>query len=86
MGTLNPYPNKPRITFPSDGTFKLAVFSDLHFGENPWEDWGPEQDRKSLKVMTSMLALEKPDYVVINGDLITGDSECFDSRVLANPY
>lgn len=72
--SLNPYPTKPRLVFKPDGTFKLSVFSDLHFGENPWDDWGPEQDRKSLIVMRNMIALEKPDFVAINGDLITGES------------
>ncbi|KAG8933468.1 hypothetical protein FRC00_013203 [Tulasnella sp. 408] len=71
---LNPYPNKRRIHFKDDGTFRLTVFSDLHFGENPWDDWGPEQDRKSLIVMNNMLDLEQPDFVAINGDLITGDN------------
>lgn len=75
MDVLNPYPNKRRIHFKDDGTFRLTVFSDLHFGENPWDDWGPEQDRKSLIVMNNMLDLEQPDFVAINGDLITGDSK-----------
>jgi hypothetical protein len=75
IDVLNPYPNKPRLVFRQDGTFKLSVFSDLHFGENPWDDWGPEQDRKSLIVMRNMLELEKPDFVAVNGDLITGDSK-----------
>lgn len=72
---LNPYPLKPRVVFRQDGSFKLTVFGDLHFGENPWDDWGPEADRKSVKVMTDMLELEKPDFVAINGDLVTGESE-----------
>ncbi|KAI0764830.1 Metallo-dependent phosphatase [Fomes fomentarius] len=72
--TLNPYPNKPRLTFRSDGTFKLTVFSDLHFGENPWDDWGPVQDTNSIKLMNTVLPSEKPDYVVLNGDLITGEN------------
>ncbi|CAA7268305.1 unnamed protein product [Cyclocybe aegerita] len=71
---LNPYPGKPRLTFKSDGTFKLTVFSDLHFGENPWDDWGPQQDVNSLKLMRTVLGSENPDYVVINGDLITGEN------------
>ncbi|KAG5652693.1 hypothetical protein H0H81_004078 [Sphagnurus paluster] len=71
---LEPYPGKPRITFRPDGSFKLTVFSDLHFGENPWEDWGPEQDRKSVILMDRVLKDEKPDYVVLNGDLITGEN------------
>ncbi|TFK69346.1 Metallo-dependent phosphatase [Pluteus cervinus] len=71
---LNPYPTKPRITFKEDGTFKLTVFSDLHFGENPWDSWGPEHDQSSVKLMNTILGDEKPDYAVINGDLITGEN------------
>ncbi|KAF8648134.1 hypothetical protein AX16_006384 [Volvariella volvacea WC 439] len=71
---LNPYPTKPRVTFRADGTFKLTVFSDLHYGENPNEDWGPEQDRNSTRLMRAVLADERPDYAVINGDLITGEN------------
>ncbi|KAG6864073.1 hypothetical protein C0991_000367 [Blastosporella zonata] len=50
----------------------MTVFSDLHFGENPWDSWGPEQDSNSTRLMKTVLKSEKPDYVVINGDLITG--------------
>lgn len=62
---LDPYPGlgKPRLNFRPDGTFKLTVFSDLHFGENPWDDWGPRQDRNTLKLMNTILPSEKPDYV-----------------------
>ncbi|KII84523.1 hypothetical protein PLICRDRAFT_351516 [Plicaturopsis crispa FD-325 SS-3] len=73
-GDLNPYPNKPRLTFRPDGTFKLTVFSDLHYGENPWDDWGPQQDVNSTRLMRTVLGDEKPDYVVLNGDLITGEN------------
>ncbi|RPD65266.1 Metallo-dependent phosphatase [Lentinus tigrinus ALCF2SS1-7] len=71
---LNPYANKPRLTFRKDGTFKITVFSDLHYGENPWDDWGPEQDVNSTRLMNTVLTSEKPDYVVLNGDLITGEN------------
>jgi len=70
---LNPYPNKPRLTFNHHGTFKIMVFSDIHFGENPWDDWGPEQDKNSTILMKKVLK-EEPDYVVLNGDLITGEN------------
>ena len=60
---MNPYPTKPRITFKSDGTFKITVFSDLHYGENPWDDWGPEQDVHSSGLMRTVLGSEKPDFV-----------------------
>ncbi|KIM42442.1 hypothetical protein M413DRAFT_444857 [Hebeloma cylindrosporum] len=72
--TLDPYPGKPRLTFKRDGTFKLTVFSDLHFGENPWDWWGPEHDASSVALMGTVLADEKSDYVVLNGDLITGEN------------
>ncbi|KDQ08899.1 hypothetical protein BOTBODRAFT_59103 [Botryobasidium botryosum FD-172 SS1] len=74
LNPLNPYPDKPRVTFKPDGSFTLSVFSDLHFGENPWDTWGPEQDRKSLVIMRDVLSREKPDYIVLNGDQITGEN------------
>ncbi|KAJ8521806.1 hypothetical protein ONZ45_g1542 [Pleurotus djamor] len=82
LQSLDPYPNKPRLTFRDDGTFKITVFSDLHFGENPWDDWGPEQDRKSLVLMRKVLGDEGMDYAVINGDLITGENTFRDNSTL----
>ncbi|KIY48716.1 Metallo-dependent phosphatase, partial [Fistulina hepatica ATCC 64428] len=70
---LNPYPDKPRLVFKDNGTFKITVLSDLHYGENPWDAWGPEQDVNSTHLMRMVLPEEQPDYVVINGDLITGE-------------
>jgi len=60
--SLDPYPTKPRLTFNPDGSFKVMVFSDLHYGENPWDVWGPEQDKNSTILMKKVLQ-EKPDYV-----------------------
>ncbi|KAF9525412.1 Metallo-dependent phosphatase-like protein [Crepidotus variabilis] len=73
---LNPYPDK-RLTFKQDGTFKLTVFSDLHFGENPWEAWGPQHDAASVQLFHDILGTESPDFAVINGDLITGENQIF---------
>ncbi|KAJ7120693.1 Metallo-dependent phosphatase-like protein [Mycena crocata] len=70
---LNPYPHKERVVFHEDGTFKITVFSDLHFGENPDDGIGIVKDANSTRLMRGILRDEKPDYVVINGDLITGD-------------
>ncbi|KAF9457688.1 Metallo-dependent phosphatase-like protein [Collybia nuda] len=64
---LDPYPLKPRLTFKANGTFKLTIFSDLHFGENPWDVWGPEQDANSTRVMKRVLGDERPDYVYVYG-------------------
>ncbi|KAF9525411.1 Metallo-dependent phosphatase [Crepidotus variabilis] len=71
---LDPFPTKPRVTFNKDGTLKLTVFSDLHYGENPWDDWGPEQDKNSTRLIKRILAEEKPDFAIINGDLVTGEN------------
>jgi hypothetical protein len=63
---INPYPYKSRLVFRPDGTFKITVFSDLHFGEKPWEDWGPEHDANSVKLMRTVLAEEAMDYVYVH--------------------
>jgi len=36
--------------------------------------WGPPSDIKTTKVMNTILNIEKPDLVVLNGDLITGEN------------
>lgn len=59
--SLELYTDKPRITFKKDGTFKLTVFSDLHFGEDP-DTFGPKQDRKSTTLVMRVLEDEKPDF------------------------
>ena len=65
VNQLNPYPTKPRLTFSPSATFKLTIFSDLHYGENPWEEWGPQQDVNSARLMRTVLADEMPDYVFV---------------------
>lgn len=40
--------------------FKIALFADLHFGEDAWTSWGPLQDDHSTKVMSFILDQEKP--------------------------
>lgn len=39
-----------------------------------WEVYGPQQDAATLEVMGSVLDVEKPDFVVLNGDIIQGDA------------
>ncbi|KAI3321849.1 Metallo-dependent phosphatase [Xylariaceae sp. AK1471] len=62
------------LTFQADGTFQISIFEDLHFGENAWDQWGPQQDINSVKVINSILDKESPGLVVLNGDLITGEN------------
>jgi hypothetical protein len=62
------------LQFGADGTFQISIFEDLHFGENAWDSWGPQQDINSVKVINQVLDKESPSLVVLNGDLITGDN------------
>ncbi|GKT47492.1 putative inactive purple acid phosphatase 16 [Colletotrichum spaethianum] len=62
------------LSFSNDGTFKVSIFEDLHFGENAWEAWGPAADIKTVGVINKVLDDAKPDLVVLNGDLITGEN------------
>ncbi|OVA06106.1 Phosphoesterase domain [Macleaya cordata] len=57
-----------------DSTFKIALFADLHYGENAWTDWGPQQDFNSDRVMSTILDQEIPDFVVYLGDVITANN------------
>lgn len=43
-------------------SFKIAVFADLHFGEDAWTEWGPQQDVNSIKVMSTVLDLQHPGH------------------------
>ncbi|XP_042481448.1 probable inactive purple acid phosphatase 16 isoform X2 [Macadamia integrifolia] len=56
------------LQFKSNSSFKIALFADLHYGENAWTDWGPRQDANSNRVMSTVLDLETP------GDLVTANN------------
>ncbi|KAK8035534.1 Metallo-dependent phosphatase-like protein [Apiospora rasikravindrae] len=62
------------LQFKKDGTFQISILEDLHFGENAWDTWGPQQDINSVKVINKILDAEGPGLVVLNGDLITGEN------------
>ncbi|XP_019166381.1 PREDICTED: probable inactive purple acid phosphatase 16 isoform X2 [Ipomoea nil] len=59
---------------PPGSPFKIALFADLHFGEDAWTDWGPRQDINLVKVMSTVLDQELPDFVVYLGDVITANN------------
>lgn len=65
--------SKARLTLTGNNTLHIAVFSDLHYGENE-DSFGLAQDVKSTALMHRVLDIEKPDFVVLNGDLITGEN------------
>ncbi|KAJ1559789.1 hypothetical protein HK405_009347 [Cladochytrium tenue] len=65
----------PTLPFRADGTFRIVMFSDLHYGEGQDTTWGPEQDANSTRVMEAVLDAEAPvDLVVLTGDQVTGEN------------
>ncbi|KNG51866.1 Metallo-dependent phosphatase [Stemphylium lycopersici] len=64
-------PHYPGIQFASNRKLSVTVFSDLHFGEPDSQRDRPDADLKTIGVMNSVLENEKPDFVVLNGDLIS---------------
>ncbi|WYZ40665.1 hypothetical protein EsH8_IV_001006 [Colletotrichum jinshuiense] len=64
--------SKPRLQLSPNRDYTIAIFSDLHFGEQEF-GWGIDQDKNSTRVMRSVMKTEQPDLVVFNGDLITGE-------------
>ncbi|KAL3533695.1 hypothetical protein ACH5RR_007216 [Cinchona calisaya] len=62
------------LQVPQGSPFKIAVFADLHFGEDAWTDWGPQQDVNSIRVMSNVLDQEHPDFVIYLGDVITANN------------
>ncbi|KAJ9353856.1 hypothetical protein DTO027B9_5069 [Paecilomyces variotii] len=64
---------QPPLRFTKDGTFKLSIFSDLHYGEAENLPWGPQQDTNTTHVLNTILSIEQPHLTILNGDLITGE-------------
>lgn len=61
------------LNFGPDGTFKIVQFTDLH-----WESIGEELDecdQKTRRVVEKILEIEKPDFVVFTGDIMTSGSK-----------
>ncbi|WP_257346706.1 metallophosphoesterase family protein [Pseudalkalibacillus decolorationis] len=54
----------PKLQFNSDGKFKIVQFNDTQDDERI--------DRRTIELMEKVLDSEKPDFVVFNGDIITG--------------
>jgi hypothetical protein len=64
------------LRFNLDGTFRISVFEDLHYGEAEDTTWGPAQDAKTTQVINTILSTESwtPNLAILNGDLITGEN------------
>jgi hypothetical protein len=55
-----------RLYFNEQGKFKVVQFTDLHYGNNQYEN------DQTYAVQDAILAAEKPDLVIITGDLVSG--------------
>lgn len=77
-------PKKPTPRIPDSGRFKIMQIADLHLstgvGEcrdaipNSYNGGKCEADPRTLDFVTKILDEEKPDFVVLSGDQIDGDS------------
>jgi len=77
-------PKKPKPRVPDNGRFKIMQISDLHLsngvGEcreavpNSYHDGKCEADPRTLSFVEKMLDEEKPDFVILGGDQVNGDT------------
>lgn len=58
-----------RLKFDANGNFKIVQFTDIHEG--------PEKDQ-SITLMNKILEYEKPNMVVLTGDIIDGKCQTVD--------
>ncbi|WP_341974509.1 metallophosphoesterase family protein [Microbacterium sp. LTA6] len=63
----SPRANGPRLRFRAGGTFKVVQFNDTQDDE--------QTDRRTVELIEKVLDQEKPDFVVINGDVISSGCE-----------
>jgi len=54
------------LTVNAKGKFKMVQFTDIHFGESD------ATDALNQKLITEVLELEDPDFVIISGDVVSG--------------
>ena len=57
-------PEQPRLTFDPNGRFRIVQFTDIHW------IYGAPNVAATVEIMKSVLEAEKPDLVVITGDIV----------------
>ncbi|MBN2355102.1 metallophosphoesterase, partial [candidate division KSB1 bacterium] len=57
--------DEPTLKFTADGTFKILAFADTHLG--------PECDSLTARLLEKVIEIEKPNFIIVNGDVTTGD-------------
>lgn len=61
-------PADPELRFNSNGKFKIAQFTDTHLGYDRKEVFDA-----AVKMMKNIIEQEKPDLVMLTGDIVTGN-------------
>lgn len=85
--TYRPKPTAPQLAFNTTGGFRIAHFSDLHFGnvagtclDIPEQFESSCSEEFSFTFMGRALDLLQPDLVIINGDLFASLERKVDGR------
>ena len=61
-------------TDPDIFTFTILQITDIHLGEAPDTDWGPEQDRMTYAAIDTYISTEKADLILLTGDQLTANN------------
>jgi predicted MPP superfamily phosphohydrolase len=74
LDSLNPYPNQRALHFNKHSAFKVVVITDTHL----LDDQNVAGNRSNVNYATTSavetyLEVEKPDFVVHLGDIISGE-------------
>ena len=64
-GAAQPVERRLPLSFNADGRFRIVQFNDTQDG--------PLTDRRTIELMGRVLDEQKPDFALINGDVINGD-------------
>ncbi|KAL6299529.1 Metallo-dependent phosphatase [Sparassis latifolia] len=83
---VKPPPRAPPLHFSHDGRFKIMQIADLHFsvaqGTCRDTDLSPcsGSDNLTSSLLSRMLDIERPDFVVFTGDQLNGQGTSWDVR------
>ena len=63
---LEPYIGEDgHYTFKTDGDFKIMQLNDLHIAGG---HWSLKKDKKTIYEVCTMVQVDKPDLIILNGD------------------
>lgn len=69
----------PVLRFNNDGKFKIVQFTDIHY------KYSKSGSKRAVENMNAVLDAEKPDFVIITGDLIFAEQAADAVRELLEP-